>query len=67
VIIQIIYTVVTLMAFAVILLTVHIRIGDLERRLTALQRRFDNSTASYGWTPEKKARMWAASQEDDHD
>jgi hypothetical protein len=66
-IVQILYIGGTLLAFVVLMLTVHIRFAMLEKEVLDLRRRFDNSTASYGWTPEKKARMWAASQENDHD
>jgi hypothetical protein len=67
--VQIIYIGGTLLAFTVLMLTVHIRFAVLEKEVLDLRRRFDNSTASYGWTPKKKASLWAAiqSEENDHD
>ena len=68
--VQIIYTVVTLMAFAVILLTVHIRIGAIEKELADVRRKVDRSI-SYGWTPHaaKRGALWPPldhAMEDDH-
>lgn len=58
--VQIIYTVVTLMAFAVILLTVHIRIGALEAEVRRLNGIVHNHYARALWGPQDFAK-------EDHD
>jgi hypothetical protein len=68
---SIFYVFFTLMAFAVIIITVHIRIGAIEGELADLRRRFDRSV-SYGWTPHgaKRGALWPPldhAQGDDHD
>jgi hypothetical protein len=67
---QLLYVFFTLMGFAVIIITVHIRIGAIEGELRDLRRRFDRSV-SYGWTPHaaKRGALWPPLDhaESDHD
>jgi hypothetical protein len=69
---QLFYIFFTLMAFALIIITVHIRIGAIEKELADVRRKVDRSI-SYGWTPHaaKRGALWPpldhAMEDDRHD